>query len=46
MTVAQLTTNMSNKEYNQWIKFYNWEINERNKIIAMQDAENKKNRGK
>ena len=32
MTVAQLTTNMSNKEYNQWIKFYNWEINERNKF--------------
>ena len=42
MTVGELTTKMSNKEYNQWIKFYNWEITERNKVIAMQEAENKK----
>jgi len=42
MTVSELTTKMSNKEYTRWIKFYNWEITERNKILAMQEAENKK----
>ena len=45
MTVAELTTKMSNKEYNQWITFYNWEMEERNKIMAIREAENKKNRG-
>ena len=42
MTVGQLTTKMSSKEYNNWVKFYNWEAEERNKVLAMQDAENKK----
>lgn len=46
MTVGELTTKMSNKEYNQWIKYYNWEITERNKVIAMQEAENKKRKTK
>ena len=42
MTVGELTTKMSSKEYNDWVRFYNWEAEERNKILAMQDAENKK----
>ena len=44
MTVGELTTRMSNKEYNSWVKFYNWEITERNKILAIQEAESKKKR--
>ena len=44
MTVGELTTRMSNKEYNSWVKFYNWEITERNKMLAIQEAESKKNR--
>jgi hypothetical protein len=44
MTVGELTTRMSNKEYNLWVKFYNWEITERNKMLAIQEAENKKKR--
>ncbi len=44
MTVGELTTRMSNKEYNSWVKFYNWEITERNKMLAIQEAESKKKR--
>ena len=44
MTVGELTTRMSNKEYNLWVKFYNWEITERNKMLAIQEAESKKKR--
>ena len=46
MTVGELTTKMSNKEYNSWIMFYNWETDERNKMLAIQDAENKKRMSK
>ncbi|QDP60634.1 MAG: hypothetical protein Unbinned1469contig1000_13 [Prokaryotic dsDNA virus sp.] len=42
MTVSQLMTTMSLKEYNQWATYYLWEQEERNKAIAIADAESKK----
>lgn len=42
MTVAQLTSTMSSKEFTQWANFYMWENNERNKALALQQAESRK----
>jgi hypothetical protein len=42
MTVAQLTSTMSSKEFIQWANFYMWENNERNKALALQQAESRK----
>ena len=44
MTVAQLRATMSSYEYSQWIKFYLWEQDERNKQIALQQANANKRR--
>lgn len=45
MTVTDLRSKMPLKEYNQWISFYTYENNEKNKAIAMQEAEMKKRNG-
>ena len=45
MTVAELRSKMPLKEYNQWIVLYTLENEERNKQIAMAEAERKKLRG-
>jgi len=42
MTVGELQATMSLKEFNQWATFYLWEQDERNKAIAIADAESKK----
>ena len=42
MTVGELMTTMSSEEYNQWIAFYKYETDVRNKEIALADAEAKK----
>lgn len=42
MTVAELQTTMSLKEYNQWATYYLWIQEEKNKAIAIADAESKK----
>ncbi len=42
MTVAELRSKMPLKEYNQWILLYTLENEERNKEIAMAEAERKK----
>tara|TARA_R110001592_G_scaffold70003_8_gene214650 strand:+ start:667 stop:804 length:138 start_codon:yes stop_codon:yes gene_type:complete len=42
MTVGHLMTTMSNKEYNQWATYYLWENTEKNKAMAMANAESKK----
>jgi len=42
MTVGELMTTMSSEEYNQWISFYKYETDVRNKEIALADAEAKK----
>lgn len=44
MTVAQLRATMSSYEFTQWVNFYLWEQNERNKQIALQQAEANKRR--
>ena len=46
MTVGQLMTTMSVKEFNQWATFYMWETEEKNKRIAIADAESKKKRNR
>ena len=45
MTVTDLRSKMPLKEYNEWISFYTYEYNEKNKAIAMQEAEMKKRNG-
>lgn len=42
MTVADLTTNMSSREFMQWASFYVWEHNEKNEQIALAQAEQRK----
>ena len=42
MTVAELRSKMPLKEYNQWIGLYTMENEERNKQIAMAEAQRKK----
>lgn len=42
MTVGDLTTRMSNKEYEQWVAFYIFEQTELNKARAIAEAEYKK----
>lgn len=44
MTVGELRSKMSSYEYNQWVAFYVYEQNEKNKAIALAQAENKKRR--
>ena len=44
MTVSELQATMSSYEYTQWVTFYLWEQEERNKQIALAQAENKKRR--
>ena len=39
-------TTMSVKEFNQWATFYIWETEEKNKAIAIADAESKKKRNR
>jgi hypothetical protein len=46
MTVGQLMTTMSVKEFNQWATFYLWEQEERNKVTAIAEAEAKKKRNR
>jgi len=46
MTVGQLMTTMSVKEFNQWATFYLWEQEERNKATAIAEAEAKKKRNR
>jgi len=45
MTVAELRSKMPLKEYNEWIIFYTMENEERNKRLAMQEAESIKRNG-
>tara|TARA_R100001086_G_scaffold242257_1_gene169793 strand:+ start:563 stop:697 length:135 start_codon:yes stop_codon:yes gene_type:complete len=42
MTVAELRSKMPLMEYNQWIMLYTLENEERNKEIAMAEAERNK----
>lgn len=42
MTVADLTTNMSSREFMQWASFYVWEHNEKNEQLALAQAEQRK----
>ena len=42
MTVTELRSKMPLKEYNQWIRLYTMENEERNKQIAMAEAQRKK----
>ena len=42
MTVTELRSKMPLKEYNQWIGLYTMENEERNKQIAMAEAQRKK----
>lgn len=42
MTVADLTSNMSSKEFLQWATFYKYERDEQNKAIALAQAEQRK----
>ena len=42
MTVTELRSKMPLKEYNQWIALYTMENEERNKQIAMAEAQRKK----
>jgi hypothetical protein len=44
MTVAELQATMSSYEYTQWATFYLWEQKERNKAIALREAESNKRR--
>lgn len=44
MTVAELQATMSSYEYTQWATFYLWEQKEKNKAIALQQAESKRRR--
>jgi hypothetical protein len=44
MTVGELRTKMSSLEFHQWATFYLWEQTEKNKQLAMQEAESKKAR--
>lgn len=46
MTVGELRTTMSNKEYMQWAWFYVFEQKKRNEEIAIAEAEAKKRRNK
>ena len=44
MTVAELTAKMSALEYNQWANFYLFEQKERDKALALAQAERNKGR--
>ena len=44
MTVAELTTTISHKEFMLWAGFYVYEQTEKDKAIAMAQAESKKRR--
>jgi hypothetical protein len=44
MTVAELTGKMSSLEFIQWANFYIWEKNERDKAVALSQAESRKKR--
>ena len=44
MTVGQLNATMSSYEFTQWVTFYLWEQEERNKAQAIAEAEAKKRR--
>lgn len=44
MTVAELTAKMSALEYNQWANFYLYEQKERDKALALAQAERNKGR--
>jgi len=44
ITVTDLRNKMPLKEYHEWISFYTWENKERDKRLAMQEAEIKKGR--
>ncbi len=46
MTVGELHSKMSAKEFNEWAFFYLWEQKARDKAYALADAEMKKNRNK
>ena len=42
MTVAELTSKMSSKEFTQWAYFYKFERDEQNKAMALAQAEQRK----
>tara|TARA_Y100000004_G_scaffold126915_1_gene142873 strand:- start:1980 stop:2111 length:132 start_codon:yes stop_codon:yes gene_type:complete len=42
MTVAELTSKMSSKEFTQWAYFYKYEHDEKNKAMALAQAESRK----
>tara|TARA_Y100000004_G_scaffold45670_1_gene50134 strand:+ start:574 stop:708 length:135 start_codon:yes stop_codon:yes gene_type:complete len=44
MTVAELTTKMSALEYAQWLEFFLYEKQERDKALALAQAERNKGR--
>lgn len=44
MTVAELTTKMSALEYAQWLEFFLYEKQERDKAVALAQAERNKGR--
>ena len=44
MTVGELNATMSSYEFTQWVTFYLWEQEERNKAQAIAEAEAKKRR--
>jgi hypothetical protein len=46
MTVGELHSKMSAKEFNEWAYFYLWEKKARDKSQALADAESKKRRNR
>jgi hypothetical protein len=46
MTVGEIHSKMSAKEFNEWAYFYLWEQKARDKAQALADAEMKKRRNK
>jgi len=42
MTVAELTSTMSSKEFLQWAMFYKHEVDEHNKAVALAQAQQRK----